>query len=43
MDDFGVKYIRKDNAQYLIDALKDKYKDIKVNWDSDKLCSINLK
>ena len=31
VDDFGVKYIGKENALHLISALKDKYKDVEVN------------
>ena len=43
MDDFGVKYIGKDNANHLIKALKDKYEDVEVNWEGDKLCGITLR
>ena len=42
VDNFGIKYIGKDNTKYLIKALKDKYKDVEVNWEGDKLCGINL-
>ena len=31
VDDFGIKYIGKDNAQYLIDTLKDKYEDVELS------------
>ena len=43
VDDFGVKYIGKDNANHLIKALKDKYEDVEVNWEGDKLCGITLR
>ena len=43
VDDFAVKYTNKENAQHLVNALKDKYEDVEVNWDGDKLCGINLK
>ena len=43
MDDFGIKYIGKENALHLISALKDKYEDVEVNWDGDRLCGINLR
>ena len=42
VDDFALKYISKDNALYLIQALQDKYEDIEVNCDGYKLCGINL-
>ena len=41
VDDFALKYIGKDNALHLIQALKDKYEDVEVNWDRNKLCAIN--
>jgi len=42
VDNFALKYIGTDNALHLINALKDKYKDIKINWKGDKLCGIDL-
>ena len=42
VDDLGVKCIGRCNTMHLINTLKDKHEDAKVNWDSGKLCSINL-
>ena len=42
VDNFRVKYLGKENTLYLINALKDKYKDVEVNWNGDKLCGISL-
>ena len=43
VDDFAVKYTNKEQAKYLVNALKDKYEDVEVNQEGDKLCGINLK
>ena len=43
VDDFGMKYIGKDNALYLINTLKYKHEDVEVNWEGDKLCGITLR
>ena len=42
VDDFALKYISQDNALHLMQDLKDKYEDVEVNWDGNKLCGINL-
>jgi hypothetical protein len=41
VDDFGVKYERKEDAIHLINALQDLYK-ITIDWDSKKHCGLNL-
>ena len=40
---FGVKYLNKRNTDHLVKGLKEKYQDTEVNWEGDKLCSINFK
>ena len=42
VDDFGVKYIGKNNAEHLINALKEKY-DVEVDWNGELYCGITLK
>ena len=42
VDDFTLKYIRDNNALHLINALKDKYEDVEVNWAGNKFYGINL-
>ena len=41
VDDFGVKYVGKENADHLIDALNSKYK-ITTDWDGRLYCGIQL-
>ena len=41
VDDFGVKYINKENALHLINALKDEY-EIKTDWKGQLYCGISL-
>ena len=41
VDDFGIKYIGKENALHFINAVRDKY-NVEVNWEGNKLCGINL-
>ena len=43
VDNFGVKYFIKNNANRLINALKEKIEDAEVKWEGDKLYGINLK
>ena len=42
VDDFGVKYIGKENAMHLINALKQEY-DAKADWKGELYCGITLK
>ena len=41
VDDFGVKYVRKEDAQHLINALKDLY-EITTDWSGRKYCGLNF-
>ena len=41
VDNFGVKYIRKEHAMHLISALKQKY-EIKVDWKGSLYCVISI-
>ena len=41
VDDFGVKYVGKENADHLINVLKEHYK-VAKDWDGTKYCYINL-
>ena len=41
VDDFGVKYIGKENAQHLISALKEDY-EVEVDWKGALYCGISL-
>ena len=40
---FGVKHLSKINADYLVQALKEKHEDVEVNLEGDKICGISLK
>ena len=42
VDDFGVKYINKSDADHLFDAIKTKYP-VKIDWTGNKYLGINLK
>ncbi len=42
VDDFGVKYVGKDNAQHLIDALRQHY-EVEEDWTGKLYCGISLK
>ena len=42
VDDFGVKYTRKENINHLIKAIKEKY-ELTKDWDGDLYCGIRLK
>ena len=37
VNNFGIKYISKENAEHLVNTLWNKYKDVEVNWNGDKL------
>ena len=41
VDDFGIKHIGKENAQHLIDALKDFY-EVEMDWKGKLYCGISL-
>ena len=41
VDDFGVKYVRKNNADHLIAPLKGKYK-ISEDWTGSLYCGIDM-
>ncbi len=41
VDDFGVKYVGKDNAQHLIDALRKHY-EVEEDWTGKLYCGISL-
>lgn len=42
VDDFGVKYTSRADAQHLIDCLKEDYEDISVDWDGKLFAGISL-
>ena len=42
VDDFGVQYTGKSNAQHLIDALQTSYSTINVDWTGQLYCGINI-
>ena len=41
VDDFGIKYIRRQHAEHLIGVLKEFYK-VEVDWDGSLYCGITL-
>jgi hypothetical protein len=41
-DDFGVKYVGKDNVDYLLNALKENY-EVTEDWEGKLYCGISLK
>ena len=41
VDDFGVKFFKKDDAQHLIDALKEHY-DVSIDWDGMSYCGLTF-
>jgi hypothetical protein len=41
VDDFGMKYVNKDDVDHLIQCLKHKY-ELTKDWDSDLYCGIKL-
>ena len=42
VDDFGIKYENKQDAQDLINALEKNYEAVSVDWDRELLCGIKL-
>ena len=42
VDDFGVQYFNKEDADHLIDAIKESYP-VKVDWTGSKYVGIDLK
>eukprot|EP00957_Ditylum_brightwellii_P125560 9570942-Ditylum_brightwellii.AAC.1 len=42
VDDFGVKYIRKQHAIHLVEKLKEWYK-VSEDWDGTRYCGITIK
>ena len=42
VDDFGIKYFKKEHADHLLNALKTKYK-ISVDWNGTNYCGLTLK
>ena len=43
VDDFGIKYENKQDAQDLINALEINYEAVSVDWDGELLCGIKIK
>ena len=41
MDDFGIKYVGKENAEHLLQTLRKKYT-ITTDWEGKQFCGINL-
>ena len=41
VDDFGMKYLSKDDINHLIDAIKERYP-IKIDWNGSKYLGIDL-
>ena len=42
LDNFGVKHLTKVSVEHPINALKDKYEDLEVNWKGEKLCDTHV-
>ena len=42
VDDFRVKYDEKQDAQYLIEVLREHYKEVSVDWEGELFCGIKL-
>ena len=42
VDDFSVKYVGKENAQNLINAIKSEGYKLSVDWSRSKYCGITL-
>ena len=42
VDDFGIKYFKKEHADHLLNALRTKYK-ISVDWTGSNYCGLHLK
>ena len=43
VDDFGVKYVRKESVQHLIQTLKDAKYQITTDWEGTNFCGMTLK
>ena len=43
VDDFGVKYEGKENAEHLINAIKSEGYKLSIDWEGTKYCGITLK
>jgi hypothetical protein len=41
VDDFGVKYVGKENAQHLVDALASLY-EVSTNWAGELYCGLHI-
>ena len=42
VDDFGVKYVGKEHAEHLMEALKEHY-EVSEDWTGSKYCGLTLK
>jgi hypothetical protein len=42
VDNFGVKYVGEENAQHLLDAVRQFYK-CSCNWDGKRYCGLTIK
>ena len=42
VDDFGGKYLSKESTIHLINYLQDKYEELDINWNGNKLCGMTL-
>ena len=42
VDDFGVKYIGKENAEHLIKAIKKAGYEVSIDWEGSLYCGITL-
>ena len=42
VDDFGIKYINKEDAHHLIKTLKKHYEALSIDWEGTKFCGINF-
>ena len=43
VDDFGVKYIGKENAEHLIHAIKAAGYEVAIDWEGELYCGISLR
>jgi endonuclease I len=41
VDDFGIKYIKRDNAEHLMDSIKKNY-DISSDWAGGAYCGLKI-
>jgi hypothetical protein len=42
VDDFGVKYVGKENAQHLVNTVRGYYK-CSCNWEGERYCGLTIK